>query len=672
MSSLSQSLLSDHQRQQHSSSSASGHSHNFQTVPALPAVRALPIRASVLLFTVCRLGALMAALILWCVTMCIGAIGNKFAYDGGGGGSCFASSVVSQLPETCIQWIAKQPFDGPLLNWTAAFAALTLAATLYNIFSLDPRSLTTDREFLKLMFKGWPPGQAVFLSYQWGYDAAKKETPPLPTQLVRAIGEMLPCAYIDVRCFSSGDPLTTEMTRAVENSAFALVFLTPKYFGSKNCLHELEQIQLLKGPQNCAFFVHESCADEVYAHSKMQHDILAKGYNVFLIPPRYSQSGFRLFLTRLVMKVFHFVLGEEWKFDISPAVVTEMLLACGAAKVLTSGSSGRSPSITEYWESCARCILSAVQDTSSPWSLLGIKQRLPKMIFTTFSFEIISLFLISLAWMTQFGMWMQTFSSFFFMTSGSALFLFCVSMFTCIFLWEYMPFPSNWPLRPIIFQQKLASRHELWLLCILRHFDNIYRPPAIYLDPEFQFYQDEIAFLCECVQSCSRAASPDFSVNSNTPCINVVGISTVLNDFAAYFRMSNDPSMPLKNTIIFLTTPFGDIFQSPLYASLDRADPNFKANFSEFSGKVLIDTSISEGGFFKLPTLLALILRCGLSLPKAGLTPGSLAKSFNLGGDPVSNILVFVATRWLSYLFIFFVFISTIVILNHPCLLRFP
>ncbi len=31
----------------------------------------------------------------------------------------------------------------------------------------------------------------------------------------------------------------------------------------------------------CAFFVHESCADEVYAHSKMQHDILAKGYNVF-------------------------------------------------------------------------------------------------------------------------------------------------------------------------------------------------------------------------------------------------------------------------------------------------------------------------------------------------------------------------------------------------------
>jgi hypothetical protein len=136
--------------------------------------------------------------------------------------------------------------------------------------------------------------------------------------------------------------------------------------------------------------------------------------------------------------------------------------------------------------------------------------------------------------------------------------------------------------------------------------------------------------------------------------------------------MINDPSMPLKNTIIFLTTPFGDIFQSPLYASLDRADPNFKANFSEFSGKVLIDTSISEGGFFKLPTLLALILRCGLSLPKAGLTPGSLAKSFNLGGDPVSNILVFVATRWLSYLFIFFVFISTIVILNHPCLLRFP
>jgi hypothetical protein len=202
---------------------------NFQTVPVLHAVRALPLRASVFVFTICRLVALMAALIVWCLTLCIAAIGRKLSYNGGGGGACWAGGDVVTLPETCVLWIAMQPFDGVWLYLTAAVAALTLGVTVYSFFSMDPRSIISDREFLRLLFKGWPPGQAIFLSYCWGFNPSNNETPPLSTKIVRAIGEMLPCAYIDVRCFCSGDPLKSEMTRAIQNAAFCLVFLTPKY-----------------------------------------------------------------------------------------------------------------------------------------------------------------------------------------------------------------------------------------------------------------------------------------------------------------------------------------------------------------------------------------------------------------------------------------------------------
>ena len=637
----------------------------LQRVPVLHAIRALPMRASVLMFTVCRLVALMAALILWCVTLCIAAIGRKLSYDGGGGGACWAGGDFVPLPETCVLWIAKKSFDGVWLYVTASVAALTLGVTVYSFFSLDPRSIVSDREFLRLLFKGWPPGQAVFLSYCWGFDSSKNETPPPSTRIVRAIGEMLPCAYIDVRCFCSGDPLGSEMTRAIQNSAFSIVFLTPKYFASYNCKHELSEIRRLKGTSECAFFVPESCANEVCALPEMQ-DLISNGFNVFLMPPRYSQNGLRLLLTKLIMTLLSFVLGEEWSFDISPAVVTEMLIACGAAKQLASGSSGRSPSITEHWEGCARCMFSALQ-SSSVW------QRLPKMLLTPFAVEICSLFCMIASLVTQFIMWTTTGSLFFFLTAVSALCLLLVSTFTCTFIWEYMPFPPSWPVIPIILKQKLALRHELWLLCILRNFDCIFRPPRIFLDADFRCFEDEISFLCDDVKSCSRVGAPDFSVNPNTAsCINVVSMSTMLNQFAMYFALCNEPSQPLKNTIIFSTTPFSQISKMPQYLSLQTSDPAFETNFRAFGSKVLIDTSMSEGDGFKLSTLLALVIRCGLALPKAGLTPGSLAKSFNLGGSTMSNILAFVLTRWLSYLYILFVVIVTVLIMRFPCLLRFP
>ena len=105
---------------------------------------------------------------------------------------------------------------------------------------------------------------------------------------------------------------------------------------------------------------------------------------------------------------------------------------------------------------------------------------------------------------------------------------------------------------------------------------------------------------------------------------------------------------------------------------MKSSDPTFVDNFRDFGSKVLIDTSMSDRDGFKLPTLLALVIRCGLALPKSGLIPGSLAKSFNLSGSTMSNILAFVMTRWLSYLYIIFVAIVTIVVMMFPCLLRFP
>ena len=638
---------------------------NFQRVPALHAVRALPIRASVFVFTICRLVALMAALILWCVTLCIAAIGRKLSYEGGGGGACWAVGDFSPLPETCVLWIAKQPFDGAWLYLTAAVAALTLGVTVYSFFSMDPRSIISDREFLRLLFKGWPPGQAIFLSYCWGFNSSNNETPPLSTKIVRAIGEMLPCAYIDVRCFCSGDPLKSEMTRAIQNSAFCLVFLTPKYFASYNCRHELSEIRRLKSSSECAFFVPESCAAEV-AQRPETSELVNSGFNVFLMPRQYSHSGLRLMLVKFTMACFYLLLGEEWNFVVSPAVVTEMLVACGAAKLMASGSSGRSPSITEHWEGCARCMFAAFEH-SSMW------QRLPKMLLTPFVAELVALLCTVAALVTQFIMWTRTGSLFFFLTAVSALCLLFVSMFTCAFILGYMPFPVTWPLVPIILKQKLALRHEVWLLCILKHLDCIFRPPAIFLDAEFKCFEDEIAFLCDHVKSCSRAGAPDFSVNqSAASCINLMSISTVLDQFATYFSLCNEPSQPLKNTIIFSTRPFSEIEKMPQYQSMKNSDPTFVDNFRDFGSKVLIDTSMSDRDGFKLPTLLALVIRCGLALPKSGLIPGSLAKSFNLSGSTMSNILAFVMTRWLSYLYILFVAIVTVVIMMFPCLLRFP
>ena len=131
-------------------------------------LRALPSRVFVWVFGLCRLTMLMFALMSWQGSLLMGAIGRKLNYKGGGSGPCFSSNdnnaSAEQLPASCVLWLASGPFDDPLLYWAVAMSTLTFCCALIAFFSLDIRNIISDRDFLQLLFKGWPPGQALFLS----------------------------------------------------------------------------------------------------------------------------------------------------------------------------------------------------------------------------------------------------------------------------------------------------------------------------------------------------------------------------------------------------------------------------------------------------------------------------------------------------------------------------